>query len=222
MELYSIENGIQHLKVIKHSGGSNYPDKLTEIERNALGYYNVFREPNEINNSYYDVSHTEKLIDDVYTISYTQTDKDVGDIRASMLRDLELIANGKFDLATEGYTPSEMSSWNELEANAITHQNTPLTSGMLYDEATVAGITVDELATKVIANATSLKQAKSFISGTRKKISLQIDALTTVDACILFEATPYDYIVTAEDVLADGTLVEGAIIPKLKNNVKEW
>lgn len=51
-----------------------------------------------------------------------------------------------------------------------------------------------------------------------------INALGSVADCILYEKQPYDYTITAEDVANDltGTLVEGTIVTRYRNNVTDW
>lgn len=91
MELYSVENGIQHLKVIiDGDGATHYPDKISEAELNTIGYYKVHKVPMERNGRYYNYAPVEELINNVYTISYTQTDKplqEVIDYKLSILAD---------------------------------------------------------------------------------------------------------------------------------------
>lgn len=206
-------------------GGIDYPSavfsKYSEAELNAINIFTITEDPIP-NRRYY--TYNEVLDTATVHISRTLVERPLADVQAVMLKDLEDVANSKFDATTAGYTAGEMSSWAELEADAIAHQTTPLTSGMLYDEATIAGITVDELATKVLTNASLFKQAKSYISGMRKKKSLEIQALATVDDCIAYENTPYEYTITAEDVANDenGTLVEGDVVTRYKNQVKDW
>jgi len=49
-----------------------------------------------------------------------------------------------------------------------------------------------------------------------------IKAFTTVDECILYERTPYDYVVTADDIVIDNDLVVGDVVTRYKNNVIDW
>jgi len=198
--------------------GKSWFLQSSEAERNANGIFTITEDliPSR---RYYTCESV--LNEDTAHITRTPVNRDVADVQALMYKDLEATANTQFNDATEGYTPAEMSSWNELEAEAIAHQTTALTSGMLYDEAVFAGITVGELATKVLANAAVLKQYKSYISGTRKKVALEIVALTDVNECILYERTPYDYTLTEEDVI-DGNGTVGDIVVRHKNNVSDW
>lgn len=205
-------------------GGVDYPSaifsKYSEAELNAIGVFTI-TEDSIPNRRYY--TYNEVLDTTTAHITRTPIEKPVADVQALLLRDLEYVANGKFDATTAGYTAGEMSSWGELEADAIAHQTTPLTSGILFDEATIAGITVDELANRVLTNAAAFKQAKAYISGIRKKKSLEIQALATIDDYILYEATPYEYTYTADDQeVIDGLKSAGDIITRYKNNVKEW
>jgi len=206
-------------------GNVQYPSsifsKWSESELNNINLFTI-TEDSRPNRRYYDYS--EILDADTVHLNISTIVKSIEAVQGYMLVDLENVASGKFNEATSGYTPGEMSSWSELEADAIQHQTTTLLSGMLFDEALIAGISLDELATRVLFNANLLKQAKSFISGTRKKKSLEIMALTTVASCELYENTPYNYTITAQDVLDDieGVLVEGQVVPRIENKVRDW
>lgn len=205
-------------------GGIDYPSaifsKYSEAELNAISIFTITEDAIP-NRRYY--TYNEVLDTATSHITRTPISRPVADIQAVMLQDLEDVANSKFEATTAGYTAGEMSSWSELEADAIAHQTTPLTSGMLYDEATIAGITVDELANRVLTKATAFKQAKAYISGMKKKKSLEIQALATIDDCILYEATPYEYTYTVDDLeVIDGLKSAGDIVTRYKNNVKEW
>lgn len=208
-----IINGVTHPKTIF--------SKWSELELNDIGIYTPIEDtvPNERYYTYNEViDFTNK------TITRTPIEKPLADLQALMIKDLEDTANSKFNEATAGYTAGEMASWNELELEAIAHQTTPLTEGMLYDEAMLSGISVDELATKVLLNAGQFKALKAYIAGTRKFKDTEIGNLLSVDECILYERTPYDYTITAEDVAndIDGTLVEGTIVVRYMNRVKDW
>lgn len=193
---------------------------MSEAELEAINIFR-FTEDSIPSRRYY--TYIEDIDEDAVVIGRTPVDRDIADVQVLMIKDLDLTANGKFNSATDGYTSAEMSSWSDLERDAIAHQTKPLTKGMLFDEANFAGITVDELATKVLVNATALKQYKSFVSGTRKKKTSEIEALTTVDECILYEATPYTYTYTEEDAADEmNDVIVGDTTVRYRNNVKEW
>jgi len=115
MELYSVENGIEHLKVIKHSGGTSYPEKLSEVDRNALGYFNVARGLNEINTRYYTVDTTEELIDNTYTISYIATDKPLQVVKDYKL---SILANKATEVEEQGITVSGLEIATDVKSQA--------------------------------------------------------------------------------------------------------
>lgn len=204
-------NGVTHPKTIF--------SKWSEVELNAVGVYTptVDSIPNR---RYY--TYNEVIDYVTKTITRTPIEKPIADLQALMIKDLEDTANGKFNEATAGYTAGEMASWNELKLEAIAHQTTPLTEGMLYDEAMLSGMTVDALASKVLYNAGVFKQAKAYISGTRKRKSLEINALVNIAACIAYENFVYDYTVTQSDVDMDSTLVLGTVIQRTGNKVIDW
>lgn len=205
--------------------GVQYPSvifgKFNESELNALNIFTI-TEDSIPNRRYY--TYVETLDETTAHISRVPIAKPLIDVQALMINDLEEVANSKFNQATAGYTAGEMSSWRELEDDANRHQTTPLTSGMLYDEAMLSGITVDDLASKVLYKAGVFKQVKAYISGTRKSKDTEIKALADVDACIAYENFAYDYTITAEDVAndIDGTLIEGTVVVRYMNRVKDW
>jgi len=208
-------------KTIEVDGINRLTSKMTEDELIAQGYYPISYE-SKPNRRYYTSTENKALVGNVYTIAYTPTEKPLVDVQATLIASVEETANKKFNEATTGYTAGEMSSWNELESDAREHQVEPLLSGMLYDEAMISGITVDELADKVLTNAIGFKQVKSYLSGTRKKKILEVAELN-FDACILYEATPYDYTLTEEDIvdgIGEGTI--GDVVVRYRNNVTEW
>ena len=206
--------------------GIQYPKdiftKWSEDELNAIGLYS-YTVSGLPNRRYYTSEEVENFTTVPYSITYNAVDRPLADVQANLIASIEETATKKFNDATSGYTASEMSSWVEMEAQAREHLVTPLTNGMLFDEAQIAGISVDALATKVIANADALKQVKAYIAGMRAKKTLEVMSLTTVDECILYEKTPYDYTLTDEDV-ADG-MTEGQVgdlVTRYKNNCTEW
>jgi hypothetical protein len=178
--------------------GIQYPKEIftkwSEEELNAIGLYTVVV-TGQHNRRYYDSEKVEDLTATPPTIGYTAIEKPLSEVQANLIKTIEETATKKFEQATSGYTASEMSSWVEMEAQAREHLVTPLTSGMLYDEAMVAGISVDDLANKVIANADALKAVKAYIAGTRAKKIAEVKALTSVNECILYESTPYEALV---------------------------
>jgi hypothetical protein len=203
--------------------GVQYPSvifsKWSEVELNTIGVFTII-EDTIPNRRYY--TYNEVLDTITATITRTPIEKPLADVQAVMIRDLEDTANNKFNEATVGYTAGEMAGWRELEDEAKSHATTPLTSGMLFDEATYSGITVDSLVAKVLANAAAFKQMKSYISGTRKRKSTEIMGLIDVNSCIAYENFAYNYTITAEDVAADNTLTLGEVVPRIRNKVKDW
>lgn len=206
-----VVNGVQHPSIIF--------SKWSEAELNSINIFTI-TEDSIPNRRYY--TYNESLDYQTAHISRTPIEKPLSDVQSLLIKDLEQTANNKFEAVTSGYTASEMASWKDMEAEALSHATTPLTSGLIFDEALFGGITVDELVAKVLFNATTFKQAKAYIAGTRKKKELEILALVDVNACIEYENTPYDYTITAEDVAIDDTLVEGDIVTRYTNQVKDW
>lgn len=234
-------NGVQHPKAIFI--------KWSDAELAEIGIYKITEIGRVFPRSpYYSYSSVEDFTTNAPTITHIATELPLSVVQARMIKDLEKVATDKFNAITGDYTAGEISSWAELEADAIAHQTTPLTSGMLFDEAGYAGITVLALATKVLEKATALKQAKAYYSGTRAKKTLEILDLINVAACIVYEKTFYNYTLTADDVAeydegstvtveeevtnpetlevtivkVQGIPILGLVIIKSINNITEW
>lgn len=214
MELYSEANGLQNLKVIKHSGGSSYPDKISEADLNTIGYYKVFRDDADLKHRYYDYTPSEELIDNVYTISYTQSDKPVDKVKALMYKDLEDVYEAKgiapvVDTELGYYVRGSRNDLDSFErGNNRGRLDIRDATGM---KRTVSGAEFAQIITKVEDNGEAIFDAKWAIFDT-------FMAFTEVAECVAYENEP-NGTYTAQDEL-DGLGVEGE--SKYKNNVKEW
>ena len=226
MQLYSLVEDLvfttQHLVI---NGVTSLVDTIAEADLNAAGYYKVTY-GNRPDQRYY-ISTESKALNtttNVYEVTYTATELPLADVQARMLKSINDTGNKKFDETTAGYTASEMSSWKIMEDEALSHATTPLTSGVLYDESVVSGELIDDLVNSVLANASAFRSAKSYISGMRKKKSLEVQALATVADCIAYEKSPYNYTLTQADIDTGfyPNNVVGAVITRYRNNCTEW
>ena len=70
----------------------------------------------------------------------------------------------------------------------------------------------------------SVQSAVDDIYGKQDAKELAVTNFTTVAECIAYENEAYDYTITAEDVAndIDGSLVEGTIVSRIRNNLREW
>jgi hypothetical protein len=82
-----------------------------------------------------------------------------------------------------------MASWaiKLNEARAYTSTSDPLQAPTLAAIASIRGITLADLAGRVIANSTPYLQAEAAIDGIRGKHSDAIDAMTTVADIITYD-----------------------------------
>ena len=195
--------------------------RWTETQLNAIGLYSITISEYP-NGRYYEANEIETFDTETPTITYEAIEKPLLEVQASLVKSIENTATNKFNTATGNYTAGEMSSWTDMEVDAIAHNNPdPLANGMLFDEATISGITIDDLVNKVLANAAALKQVKSYIAGTRSKKTKEVTELISIDACILYEKTPYSYTLTEEDII-DGIGTVGDIVVRYEDKCIEW
>lgn len=202
-----------------------YPENIftvwSEAQLNARGLYSITISGYP-NRRYYTALEIETFDTDTPTITYEAAEKPLSEVQASLIKSIEDTATNRFNAATGNYTAGEMSSWTDMEVDAIAHNNPdPLANGMLFDEATISGITIDDLVNKVLANAAALKQVKSYIAGTRSKKTKEVTELISIDACILYEKTPYSYTLTEEDII-DGIGTVGDIVVRYEDKCIEW
>ena len=69
-----------------------------------------------------------------------------------------------------------------------------------------------------------IKELASYIYTKSNEIEVAIDSLNTIDDIILYEATPYEYTYTEEDIAEDidGDIKVGDTVIRYKNNLKDW
>jgi len=84
--------------------------------------------------------------------------------------------------------------------------------------------TIDPTTGYAIMLKATAKNGIGTIFTTKQTKKQDINALVDIDACKLYENTPYDHVVTQEDVDSDpaGNLTPGETITKYRNNVTDW
>jgi len=116
MELYNSNNDkVQHLKVIKTDSGSFYPDKISEDDLNALDHYKVQRIKPETNPIYNEHSLVKELIDNIYTIYYTSSDKPLQEIIDYKLR---ILAEKATEVEEQGITVSGLEIATDVKSQS--------------------------------------------------------------------------------------------------------
>ena len=82
---------------------------------------------------------------------------------------------------TDEYTQAEIASWDLQESEAKAYQSDPQASvPFIEGMATQRGITVDDLANRIITNSAAYKTLGSEVFGKRQKYFDQIEAATTL------------------------------------------
>lgn len=226
MKLYNITTGrIGNFKSIKTDGGTMYPSKLTDEILNSYGYYRLKYESMP-NSRYYNAEPTSGVVGAEYVVGYTAVEKPLEELIGRMKSELTELAKDKLQKATEKYANAEMAGWETLEQEALVFIDTGTieTSKILKQEADSCGQTYEELSLEVLGNAEGLRQLRNYVVANRYNRKKAIEAFTTVQECIDYEAEPYEYTVTEEDVSGDidGNLTVGQVQTRYRNNVREW
>ena len=95
MKLYNIHmDAIGKYNTIINAGTTYIVNKLSEMQLNALGYYNIVSESPH-NRRYYINTQTKSLVDNKYTIGYTFIEKTLFDVQLLMLSDLRIVYEEK-------------------------------------------------------------------------------------------------------------------------------
>lgn len=102
--------------------------------------------------------------------------------KAEKKREVSAMAREKYDLVTAGISAAEMAGWPILLSEALTYRASGAVGAAIQAEATIRGITVADLVTKIEGNAAAFQSARAAIAGTDGKKRDEIDALTTFEA----------------------------------------
>ena len=102
--------------------------------------------------------------------------------KAEKKREVSAKAREKYDLVTAGISAAEMAGWPILLSEALTYRASGTVGAAIQAEATIRGITVADLVTKIEGNAAAFQTARAAIAGTDGKKRDEIDALTTFEA----------------------------------------
>lgn len=114
------------------------------------------------------------------------------DLQTSKLKRQEEInaySAGLRNRAIRGRSAGEMASWaiKLAEARAYTSTSDPLQAPTLSAIATIRGITLADLAGRVLAQSTPFLQAEAAIDGIRGKHCDAVEAMTTVADIITYD-----------------------------------
>ena len=217
MKLYNISTDkIENTKVVTIGDSNVIVSKVSEAELNAGGYYYIVSH-SPANRRYYINTPTRELIENKYVLDYTSVQKDLADVVNLLFKDLRvtyyaLLDNPKVDTTLGYYVWGGLESVEELR--------------MWKDYAYNEIIDADEQTQSVDGNSYStighaIKADRRGKYDTRKIKVAEIQAFTTVDECIYYEATPY---IVNEEILdenGDGT-GEFHDVSYYRNNVTDW
>ena len=220
MKLYNQnEDKIETLprQLVIANGSTVLVSSLTDTELNNEGYYRV-EYGSQPNRRYYTSVENKALVDNVYKITYEAVDRPLADVKALLKvsikeRFLEkqikpIVDTGlgfsvdggydkvkDFEIGKKYSFPSVKASDDTFYPVSATDYDTIISAIELY------GIQLFQL-----------KWAKEE----------EVNALATIDECILYEATPYDYTLTADDIAELSDAQVGDVVTRYRNNCKEW
>ena len=107
--------------------------------------------------------------------------------KAEKKREVSAKAREKYDLVTAGISAAEMAGWPILLSEALTYRASGTVGAAIQAEATIRGIAVADLVTKIEGNAAAFQQARAAIAGTDGRNRDEIDALTTFEAVAAYD-----------------------------------
>lgn len=121
-----------------------------------------------------------QAIIDAYPLSASQ---------AEVIAQIDLHAKSLRDSVVAAISPAEMASWTikQAEARAYQASGNDADAPMLGIEATARGVTVADLAAKVLAKAVQLSQLEAMIAGVAGAHGDAVKALTTFDAVLTYD-----------------------------------
>ena len=212
MKLYNINiNKIENIKYFSNNG-IQYVDKLSSEELNSFGYYKLEYLPKP-NRRYYTVIEVKEIINNIYTISYTAIEKPLNIVIALMSKDLRETYKNLLDYprvdSTLGYdifasldSIEELRLWKDYAFTEIFDAD-----GVIQTVNGESYTTFSEV----------IKTYRRGIFDIAKIKTSEVANMADINACILYEATPFD----CPEYDIDGNLT-GETIICYKNNVKEW
>lgn len=219
MKLYNQKTGkIENKKFILDKG-SHYVNKLTEDQLNGFGYYLV-EYPSKPSRRYYEVTKNESLTGNKYVVGYTVIDRPLDQIKSKMISDL--FAAGE---AYENTATIDTGLGFEVEASPRALQAYSLGSKKSKTKVRDKNFQGKNVRTKEIDDIVIMIEDKLVEIFEIKETKFdEIMLLNTAGECEAYERSPYDHTVTAEEALLDdlGTTIEGSIVTRHKNKVKEW
>ena len=220
MKLYSaLTDKIQNTKTHTVGGTVYVLDKLSDAELNAINLHRISY-GSQFDSRYYTNTETRALVLDVYAISYTQGLKLVADVKDRMLSDLRDVYEAKQlnPLVSTGLGYNVYGSRDSVDDLIDAKDNAEPT--IIDADNNVQNVTGVEYG--IIADV--IKADRNTTRAIAKSKVAEIRAFNTIVECEYYEATPYTYTYTQEDVDNDitGTIVLGETTTRYTNNVTSW
>ena len=219
MKVYNSKtNRIEELNpTIQTDNGILYTSKMSEVELNNEGIYFI-EYKSKPNRRYYTYTEESSLVDNKYVVSYTTIDRPISEVHESMLQDLskayaEYKDRPKVDTGL-GFVVD--GGYNDIKNFEIGKKYAlPEVKDANNNKHSVTISDYDTILSAIELNGISL-----FVTKDTKE--QEIRALTTVEDCILYEATPYEETVDVVDEMTGEPIGETQVVTKYRNNVKEW
>ena len=216
MRLYnSTTQKIEELKTITIDGVLAYVDKLSNAKLVEQGYYRVAYDAKP-DARYYNYSESGSVDGEFYTTHYAAIEKELDEVKARMKAELKGVFEAK-----------------ELKPNVDTGLGFSVDGGRANLQDFESGLAMGVLTVRASDNTmheVTVEQMQSIINAIRASgLSLyqtkwtkeaQIDVLADVEACKIYEATPYEHTLTQADFMMGGEV--GDVVTRYKNNVMEW
>lgn len=192
--------------------------KMSQEDLIDNGYYPIEYE-SKPNRRYYMAKETKAIENGVYKIKYTPIPKDLDEVKNLLKKAIKerfIEKSTRSTMDTSLGFPVDVSMTDVLNLEMGKELNAPYikdANGNLQ-EAT------DEIYTTVISEMKQFGLQQFNIKWTKES---EVDALITVSDCELYENTPYEYIITEDDIgEEDFSLEVGDVVTRYKNNCKDW
>ena len=201
------------------NGSTVLTSSLTEAELNAEGYYKV-QYNSQPNRRYYTSVESKLLVGNAYTATYTPVDKPLADVKVLLKssikeRFLDKEANPIVDTGLGFSVNGGRKNIEDFKVGQkYSFPSVKASDNIFYP---ITNTDYDTIVTALEMNGILLYQ-------TKWAKEAEVEALLTVADCELYEATPYDYVVTQADVDADitNTLVLGDVQVRYTNQCRDW
>lgn len=213
------------IQLIVVNGTTVLTSSLTEAGLNVEGYYKV-EYGSRPNRRYYTYAESKLLVGNIYKVTYVAIDRPLREVKDSLLaslKDTKIIKQDGRPAVNTGLGFSVDGGYRDLQ-----NLEAAKSLGLLFVLDT-EGAQHDILASEwdLIINAVKLNGLGIIQANQTKKIA--IEALLSINECILYEATPYtvqelqwENIEKTIPLLDVNNVQIELTVTKYKNNCTEW